>query len=262
LSLDYKTTIEVVGTILHELVLIPMTFFFHDLAIIHASSFKDKKSKTSYMIGGAGGVGKTSLELLYCKKNNFSFISDDIAIIDDKGNIYPNLSYPKIYAYNVTNDSCFKKEVLSDDSLIGKIQWDFMKKVRGDNKVRRRLSPSKLYKNYETEKCLADNYYILTKNNLINNITKQHISVQDAVTATTNIVFNEYHTFFQHIKWHEYNCIINNTTPTLNFGDIFYRSTEILTKCFRGTNNNVLKIPKKISHKDFIENISDLITPA
>ena len=128
-SFDFNTTVEAVGTILHELVLIPMIYFFDNLTIIHASSFKNIKSGETYIIGGTGGVGKTSLELLYCKKNNFSFISDDIAVIDDNGNIYPNLSYPKIYAYNATNNN-LTKLILSDDTFAGKIHWYLMKKIR------------------------------------------------------------------------------------------------------------------------------------
>lgn len=260
ISVDFNTAIETVGTILHELVLVPMTYFFDDITIVHASSFKNNITNEVYLIGGTGGVGKTSLELLYCKKDNYSFISDDIAVIDNKGNVYPNLSYPKIYAYNVAEDKEFEKVVLSNDSLMGKIQWNFIRKTRGDKRVRRRLSPVKLYNDIEKDKSNINNYIILTRNNMIDKINlDENISTENIVQATLDVIYNEYSAFHDHIKWHEYNCIINNIEPTLKLDDIFKRSQEILTSTFKNVNKQYIKIPKNYGHQDFMNNIEEFL---
>ncbi len=260
ISVDFKTAVAAVGTILHELVLVPMTYFFNDLTLVHASSFKNISSGKTYMIGGTGGVGKTSIELLFCRKDNYSFISDDIAVVDADGNIYPNLSFPKIYAYNVSDNKEFEKVVLSNDSLMGKFQWNFIKKVRGSSRVRRRLSPLKLYKNIENSKTLIGDYIILSKNSIINEIKVEKIKfIDDVVENTFNVIDNEYYIFHNHIRWHEYNCLINNIEPIIKLEDIVKKSKNILNKCFSKTDNYYIKLPKNLGHKEFLETIEEYI---
>ncbi len=260
ISVDFNTALESVGTILHELVLVPMTYFYDDLTIVHASSFKNKNTNKVYLIGGTGGVGKTSLELLYCKKNNYSFISDDIAVVDNKGNVYPNLSFPKIYAYNVGSDKEFEKFVLSNDSIYGKFQWHFIKMLRGEKRVRRRLSATTLYGQVEQNSSNINNYNILARNNQQKDITKERIAnIDDVVQNTLNIIKNEYHTFHQHIVWHEYNCLINNIKPIIRLEQSFATTKEILYSCFRNTENYYIKIPNNLKHSDFISNMESYI---
>ena len=63
-------------------------------------------------VTGKGGVGKTSIEIDFCLNNKMSFLTDDIAIGDVNGDVYPNYNWPKIYGYNLLGnklliDSCF-----------------------------------------------------------------------------------------------------------------------------------------------------------
>jgi len=260
IGIDFNSSIEGVGEILHELVLIPMIHFFDDLAIIHASSFRNLDTDEVYVIGGTGGVGKTSTEIMFCLKDNFSFISDDIAVVDNEGNIYPNLSFPKIYAYNVDGNDSIKQVILQNDNLIGKFQWYFIKTLMGPKRIRRRLSAKVLYKKYENDKQCISKYFILTKNNLIDKMKKNKFNnLNDVVSVTQKVIENEYHVFYQHVKWHEYNCMLNNITPILTLEDIENRQNYILNKSLQNIENYVVSIPKDISHKDFLLNIEKVL---
>lgn len=260
LSYDYRSNFDVVGTILHELVLVPMTYFFDNLAIVHSSAFKNNDTGEVFMAGGTGGVGKTSLELLFCKKENYSFISDDIAVVDAAGFIYPNLSYPKIYGYNTVSDKGFEKLILSDDILVEKAHWFLMKKLRGVEKIRRRVCPVKLYSDVENEKLTISKYFILLKSDNNNEIKKEKIVSKDVVKLTLDIIKNEYHAFHQHIVWHEYNCLANGLAPVLSINKIYADKGEIIDLCFKNTDSYYVRIPKNMKHGVFMKKIMEVVS--
>ena len=54
---------------------------------------------------------KTSLELELCNRYNKNFLADDIVVVNDKGKAFPNLSYPKIYGYNLKNNKSLKRKI-------------------------------------------------------------------------------------------------------------------------------------------------------
>jgi len=129
-SIDFRNNVERVGTFLHELILVPFNYFFTDRAIIHASAIKNPVTGKTILLGGTGGVGKTSLELFLCNQLHFSFISDDIAVVDSTCNVFPNLSYPKIYAYNVVGNLELERVLFEDRSFWDKLQWLFFQKTK------------------------------------------------------------------------------------------------------------------------------------
>ena len=86
-----------------------------DLSLIHASGVVLSNGK-AILLGGTGGIGKTSLELELCLNEKASFLTDDIAVIDKEGFLWPNLSFPKIYGYNLAGNKALKRQLLSATS--------------------------------------------------------------------------------------------------------------------------------------------------
>ncbi|SMC09972.1 hypothetical protein [Nitratiruptor tergarcus] len=252
LNISYRYNFENIGHIIHELILVPTIFFFYNKAIVHASSMKHHRKEKTILFGGTGGVGKTSLELLLCKELEYSFISDDIAIIDNIGNIYPNLSYPKIYAYNVINNNKLKKLIFKNKNFMDKLQWNIMRKLKGDSGVRRAISPLLLYNNIETGKNKIDEYYILYKTNTINQITIEKLNSENAAYLSLKIIRNEYNSIFQHIIWHEYNCSLMKYKPILKIDEILNRWLKIYLNVFKNIQCYLVKIPTSIDHNDFL----------
>jgi len=87
--------------------LIPSIYFNKNLAPVHCAGVSDHENR-AILIGGTGGVGKTSLEMELCRNYGCSFINDDISVLDSDGWVYPNLAFPKIYGYNLENNDKVK----------------------------------------------------------------------------------------------------------------------------------------------------------
>jgi len=252
-SINYESTIDSIGELLHELVLIPMNFFDQDCALIHASSMKNTNTQKVIMIGGTGGVGKTSLELALCRELGYSFISDDIAVVSSDLAIYPNLSYPKIYAYNISNNIDLYKSIFTNRSFVDKFQWSLLKKIRGSNKVRRSISPSSLFNSYEKYANKIDSYYILSRTDKVDNIEIKELKSEDAAEMTLKIIKNEYTSVLQHIIWHEYNALLYGSYPIIKELNLYKKWFEIYKKIFSNIDCFVIYVPVNISHNDFLK---------
>jgi hypothetical protein len=253
LNMEFASVKEQMGQILHELIFVPMNYFFEDKFLVHSSAFQSPNGKT-FLIGGTGGIGKTSLELFLCRNKNFSFIADDISIIDGNSKVYPNLSFPKIYGYNVFQKGDLKKVLLSDRTLMNKLHWKLSIKLRGKDKVRRKISPKKLYKSYLNYPVKLDTYFILTKKADITSLQKRVLDLSDAVTLTIKIIQNEYSTFHQHIVWHEYNALLNNWHPIVTLNNTYSNWRKLSERSFSNANLFILEIPESWSHQEFLKN--------
>ena len=252
-SIGYKSNVENVSAILYELVLVPLNYFFKDKALVHASSMKDPTTGKTIMFGGTGGVGKTSLELLLCRELGYSFISDDIAVMDKKGYIYPNLAYPKIYAYNAEGNVEIENILFENRNFMDKFQWKMYKTLRGPARVRRTISPAKIYNSVEKNKNIVDEYYILSRDSSVDTIEIEEIDSKKASLMTLKIILNEYHLFNQHVTWHEYNSILLDQEPILKLEKVHQNWLNIYEKVFKEKKCFHIKIPIKIDHNNFLE---------
>lgn len=250
-TIDYNNMIDSIGELLHELVLVPMMYFFDDRALIHSSAIEKIDEGQVFLIGGTGGMGKTSVELFCCRTGDFAFMADDIAVIDSDGYIYPNLSFPKIYAYNVDNNRVLEKEILSSDALLGRFQWFYKKLRHGKNQVRRRVSPKTLYNEVENSRKQICKYFILTRTN-VSKLTVKDITAETAAIASLQVIKNEYNVFHQHVIWHEYNCLLNNLAPIISIDKVFKNMGYTLKSALQNKSNFIIEIPKAINHDDYL----------
>lgn len=250
-AIDFRSKVDNIGLVLHELVFVPMMFFYDENALIHASSMKSRDGFV-LMFGGTGGVGKTSLELLLCRELDYSFISDDIAIIDKKSYIYPNLSYPKIYAYNIVGNRTFENTLFENRSFMDKFQWRLFRKIKGDSRVRRSISPFKIFGSVETKSNGIDIYYILSKTDSVDEIEFEEIDYKMASQMTLDIMKNEYSSVLQHIVWHEYNAKLISIEPIITTEEIYKNWLSCYENVLREKKSIVVKIPDNIEHHDFL----------
>ena len=159
-GIQHTHPFEDIGRIFHELVLIPSLFFFADsIALIHGSAL-ETKNNDSIIIGGAGGVGKTSLELFLIFNKNLKFLADDIVIVDKDKFVWPNYAYPKIYGYNTKENKDLEKKVLQKRGVLDKAQWLFKKSLTG-RPVRRRVNPKIFYNGSISNGSKLSDYFIL-----------------------------------------------------------------------------------------------------
>ncbi len=253
LNIGFRNSIENAGQILHELILVPLIFFNNSKALVHASSVKNIKNNKTILFGGTGGVGKTSLELMLCRELNFSFISDDIAVVSDDNYVYPNLSYPKIYSYNVVGNIDIKKILFKNRTVMDKLQWEFLRFALGPSKVRRAIAPNEIFNSIENKKNKIDEYYILIKTSSVDKITFEEIDDYEAGKLTLDIIRNEYHPVFQHIIWHEYNARIMGFDPIIRIDELFSTWLNTYQHIFKSVQSKIIKIPVNIDHVSFLD---------
>lgn len=239
---------KIIDQIIYEQVLVPTMYYFENYALIHSAGFK-YKGKT-FLLGGTGGTGKTSASLEIAKYDDTAFINDDMSVIDSNGDIYPNLAYPKIYAYNTVGDKELETSILIDKSLGNKLHWKIMKKIN-IARVRRKIAPNHLFKSVTTDKLPLDYYIILFKDD----VTKMHIqeiSKEAAIDSTIAVMQSEYSGIFNnHVFWHEFNSIMKNKYSSISMKKVTDNWRNVLNSAFNNKKLLKLSIPLDISHTEY-----------
>lgn len=251
-SYQFTNRKESIGYLFHELILVPSAFFFPDLTVIHASAIDDNGI---ILFGGTGGVGKTSLELELCTNLNKSFFADDIVFANNKGISFPNLSYPKLYGYNLADNKEVKDKLFKGAGVLNKIHWHTRKSIN-PSFVRRRISPTQLYNNVEQNPKKIKAFYILIKDGDTKQIEISKISPAKASKLNRLVIETEYHVFYKHLLWDEFNSIVVSKDTRLSFTDLMNRIETNLCEALENIDSFVVKIPIGIGHKEYLKQIS------
>ncbi len=254
-SYQFTNRKESIGFIFHELILIPSAFFFPDLTIIHASGINDNGA---ILFGGTGGVGKTSLELELCNNYNKSFFADDIVVVNTNGYAFPNLSYPKIYGYNLLNNDELKQKIFGNVNLLNKIHWHARKSI-DPAIVRRRVNPIELYNNVTQQPHKLTAFYILAKDGNVRNIEVSKITTKEAARLNRLVLETEYHIFYKHLLWDQFNSIIAQSKPRLDYLTLLDQIENNLNEALSESDSFIIKIPININHNDYLNEMSQII---
>lgn len=255
-SIQFLSIEESVGQILHENILVPLSYFFNDIAPIHGSCISNKNGN-SVIIGGTGGSGKSSTLLSFIDSDSYFFVSDDIAIINSAGNIFPNYALPKIYAYNTKDDKNLESRILKNRSLIDKIMWH-IRKGKNPSRVRRRVYIEKLW-NIDKKASFDMKYYLILYRGNFNDITLEKISATDAVEASLNIIFTEYWNFNTKIMWHKFNSIFYKRTPFVSIESVYNNWKKIYENAMKKCKNYLVKVPTNMPNDVFKVKIKEII---
>lgn len=244
------------GMLFHELAIVPYIYQLEKYSLIHSSAFA--KGNKVFILGGTGGTGKTSLSMKLCRQDDFSFIADDILPITGE-KIFPNYAYPKIYAYNTDGSKEIENEILKNESIMSKLQWEFMKKISAV-RVRRRVNPVDFY---HTQNAKADyldiNYIILARGNF-DAVQLEEIDDIDLVSKISlEIIKSELINVNKNLYFHKYNAGIANMECIFDFDRIMEEKLEVYKEFFSNTNNYIMKIPNGISHDEYISKAESII---
>ena len=252
-SIGYSNSTANLSLIVHEFILLPIMHFFPELAPLHVAAFKNNLSGDLLLFGGTGGVGKTSLELLFCGESNYSFVSDDMTVINTNSEAYPNLSFPKIYAYNLVANKLMTKRLLKDRNALDLMHWYTRKKIKGLSSVRRSVPVDVLYKYYETNKIKATKYYMLFRTNTVDKIKIEELTKESAINNNISILKNEYYsTFYRKIDLYTYNCSIGNLIPIVSMSDLENNLAVVFNHFFSTVDSYVIKIPLHIDEEEYL----------
>ncbi|MFY1111927.1 MAG: hypothetical protein AB3K77_09645 [Methanosarcinaceae archaeon] len=254
-SIQYTLLPQEAGQILHELVLVPLTYIFEDIAPVHCSSFISNNK--SFFVGGTGGTGKTSTLIEIGSKKEVSFFADDITIISKDGFSYPNFAYPKIYAYNTIGNPKLEKLLLKNDGIVGKLQW-VIKKRRNPSNVRRRISPNILYNIPKKDRYKLDTYIIISRGDF-RDITYKNVDCEKMADVTLEIMKSEYWVINNHYQWHKYNSYLRNESPLFDLDTVFKNWKSVYLQIFSRSTNYIFEVPSTMENKKFKEKMEEII---
>lgn len=254
-NIEYATREERAAQTLFEGALVPSTFFNEELILVHCSGFA--KNNRAIIIGGTGGSGKTSLEIELCFNQDFTFINDDMGVIDSSGKILPNLGHPKIYGYNIIGNKLLKEKLFADRKVMDKFHWWFHKRIFGPSKVRRKFFIQNNLK-YTSNAINVDKFFILSKES-IKEILVEEISGQKAAELNLTVILTEYSSFLNHFYWHEFNSLLDNKKPIINYLSAKKQLLEKSAEVFNKTDNYIIRVPLNIVHSEFIKSTVELI---
>jgi|GEM_PF-4760704 len=254
---EFNAPYQYIGEILHELILVPtVLFFYEDMLTIHGSAIVDEEGSVT-VFSGTGGVGKTFLEMRFLLDNNVAFFSDDITLLGEEGVVYPNLAFPKIYKYNVSQLPALKRYIDESYGLLSRMQWFLYPAIPYLGKYcRRLLNPGRISKIPIPEKGRLKNFYFLFRSKHRKHIEGESLDAEKAWKSSYRIMQAEYHRMFNHLRYHEYNrtmchlpAIVAERDVERKFSEIFHRLKNVT---FR-----LIKIPTEFNIDDlyaFIKN--------
>ncbi|MEQ8907456.1 hypothetical protein [Ekhidna sp.] len=249
MNIQFTNHKEAIGQWFHEFVIVPLGFVLDGRALLHSSAVMTPERK-AILFGGTGGVGKTSLEIELCKHQDCSFLTDDISFVSDDGDIFPNLAYPKIYGYNIKGDPKTRKEVFKGKGVINRFFF-WLHSLRGDQYVRRRMSPAVFYGKVQNEKVSIQSYLILSKMD-VDRIELKPLEVDKALNLSQKVIEREYQTFIDHLVWHDYNSILADKEPIISEKKLLSKNQTILQSALNKIDNIYLvKIPLHLPHAEF-----------
>jgi hypothetical protein len=256
-NIEFSSRHEMVGQICFESILVPSMYFDNDKCLIHSAGFSDA-NRMGILVGGTGGVGKTSMELSLCTEGEYKFLCDDIAVVSNDGNIHPNLAFPKIYGYNMEDNDVLKAKVFKQRSLIDKAAFKFRYYLKGPDKVRRKMSPKELFAGYENAPVPLGKYFILVKERRPS-IECLAVDKKVAARMTVEIMSAEYWRFHNHLRWHIFNCAARDCDPIIVLDDVIKRWSACLNTALRRSKNYIVKIPLSSPHETLIQELSSVI---
>ena len=258
LSIQYCHPYEEIGTKFHEDALVPafVVFFPEEISFLHGSCVC--KDDEAIIITGTGGVGKTTLELHLILNCNYYFLADDMVPICGN-NVYQNLSFPKIYKYNVYGWKELKKKIAElNRSPLAKLNW-YIKPyipILGGGQVRRRVNPLNFFSGKVAKKANSKYVIFINRTKKVKDITlDQNVDPTLLAKASLYVIKNEMRTLFEHIKYHELNCLFLDKDPLITTEYIKQKFLNHYIEVFRKSELFLLHIPVKSTLADLMSAI-------
>lgn len=242
--------------VLHELVLVPSSYFFEELMPIHASTVC-VNGKT-IMFAGTGGVGKSSAMLAVKDIQGSSFVADDITVVNSHGNAFGNMAWPKIYGYNCTGTT-IADLILDGRNFLDKVQFKIKNQIN-PSAVRRKIKPNLLYSTVSSTSSQVDTIYYLFKEN-VKEITVSDLENETIKKMTISVIESEYSIFHNHINWHQYNILgANEESGSIISMDMVKGNWGVvLDGFFSNVKRKKISIPLDIGHTEYLKFIKKLL---
>lgn len=247
ISIGYTDLEESIGHTFHELVAVPAAMTREPLAPVHAAAFVIDGRVV--MLGGTGGVGKTTLVSRACMNFGAQFLADDISIVRSDGQVYPNLSFPKMYGYNAEADPVVWHRMWRGRGALDRVHWR-LRRTFGPGGVRRRVGPRELFGSCATEPAALAVYAILVRDPAASEVIVSPLDSAVAARMSLEVIRTEYDAFFRHLSWHAFNRLAVGRQPAIELDGLLDRWQTTLSAALHSARSVVVRLPSPFARSD------------
>lgn len=221
-------------------------------SFIHASALT--KNKRTIAVLGKGGVGKTSAMLKLCSENDWRYLSDDLAVIDDDGVAYRSPARLQVYAYNTQGYPQLEQRLLHGRTLFDRLQWSLRRQLLGVNKVRRRVSAEFLFGKDGVVKAapLTDLFFL--ERGTAPGVALSDLSAEDAAARMAPIVMDEIKPYAE--IYRETEAIAPGALPSPE--DVEEKTRDILQRAFSRATAKLLRAGPEVGPDELAQTLSEI----
>lgn len=121
-----------------------------DATMLHASALS--RNGRAVVLAGTGGVGKSTTLLAAMEQDpTWSYVSDDMLILESNGRISRHPKRIQVYAYNVAALPALESSILSRMSTGRRRTWEVRARVLGPKQARVRIDAEDLFGSHRVE---------------------------------------------------------------------------------------------------------------
>ncbi len=207
-------------------------------SLVHASCVE--RSGRAVLFPAWGGVGKTSLVYQLVTDGGWRFLSDDMAILARDGSVFLNPAPLAVYPYNLEGMPEIYRKIMARESLLGRLQWHLRHRLRGPDRVGRRISPQDLFGAERVGSTGALDRVVYLVRSSGSRFRLQPVSAPELAARATSVLLAEIRQFRHELQaW--------NSVPGCSLfpfvWEIAEKTLAVLTAAFEDRELAVLTIP-------------------
>jgi len=255
---EFHSPEQDIGKFLHELVLVgtAQMFFSNRLLFLHGSGLTDPDGR-GVVIGGTGGVGKTSLALELGRRADYRFLADDLVGVGAEGTVYYNGSWPKIYAYNTAGDRDLEQAILRGHTSANRLHWRLLK--RFPSRVRRAVEPGSLF-GEPSESAPLRRLYLVFRTDVAD-ISVSFCPPTDAAILWARVCHIELGELGRHVAWSAYNRSLLGLPPLVpDWGPEAWAAK--LVSRLACANCYTVRVPQGMANMEYRRHMAEVLTQA
>jgi len=221
---------------------------------IHASSFVRRERAVA--IVAWGGVGKTTALLKLVGGSGWSFLSDDLGLIDDTRTLWRTPKRLQVYGYNVAGEGETYRALMSGRNVVDRAAWHVRRFTAGPKRVRRRVSAEELFGREQTATSaeLTDLFFMERAD--VIELSAVPIETTEVARRAARTIVRETQPMSELMTA----VYSSGHHPALPTPETFYSDTlDTLQRCLKGVAGRLIRVPLKTRPDELARFLNSLL---
>lgn len=221
---------------------------------IHASTMT--KDGVGVAVAGWGGVGKSASVLEMVWNRGWSYLSDDLAIIDVDGTLYYNPKNLTIYPYSIEG-TAQADHLIAEFSGLNRAHWFARKRLFGPKGTRRRLPSRTVFGDAaHTASSAPLRHLVVLERSDVNEPVRREADARSAAAALANVMLSELSPMVEVAA----RANSSEHAPQMPNVAVILRDTEaVIYKAIANTCLSILHVPHSWSPSQTASSIEELV---